>query len=135
MTEFLFLMTLLIAKHFVADALLQNAYQYLNKGKFLHPGGLLHAYIHSVLTVLCFWGYNPTILLLVGVLDFVIHYFVDYSKMNLSRIFEWSAYDKDENGKPYLRIYSNNFFIILILDQCLHMLTYVLLIYLALGVS
>jgi len=134
MTEPLILMTLLIAKHFVADALLQNPYQYLNKGKFLHPGGLLHAYIHCVLTVLCFWGYDLTILFLVGILDFVVHYFVDYGKMNVSRIYKWSGYVKSEDGKDYLHIYSNNFFIILVFDQCLHMFTYVLLIYLALGV-
>ena len=36
-------MTALIVKHYAADFLLQTDYQYINKGKLLHPGGLLHA--------------------------------------------------------------------------------------------
>lgn len=35
----------LTVKHFIVDVILQNPYQYLNKGKFLHPGGLLHVFL------------------------------------------------------------------------------------------
>jgi len=129
----LVLMMALIAKHFVADALLQFPYQYLNKGKFLHPGGLLHAGIHGVLTAYCFMTYSPSVILLVASIDTVLHYFIDYAKMNLSAFFKWSEY-VDEDGKSFLKIYDNNFFVVLILDQCLHMMTYVLLIGIALVV-
>jgi len=133
MTPELILMIALIAKHFVADALLQYPYQYLNKGTFLHPGGLLHAGIHGILTAYCFFQYPPEVILIVASIDTVLHYFIDYAKMNLSAYFKWSEYDA-EDGRSFLKIYDNNFFIILILDQCLHMLTYVLLIGISLSV-
>jgi len=133
MSPELLIMTTLIVKHFVADALLQFPYQYLNKGKFLHPGGLLHAGIHGILTAYCFMTYSPEVILIVASIDTVLHYFIDYAKMNISAIFKWSEYDA-EDGKSFLKIYDNNFFIILILDQCLHMMTYVLLIGIALAV-
>ena len=33
----------LMVKHALADFYLQTPYQYLNKGTYGHPGGLLHA--------------------------------------------------------------------------------------------
>jgi hypothetical protein len=39
-------------KHAVADFYLQTAYQYSNKGKYGHPGGIIHAGIHAALTPL-----------------------------------------------------------------------------------
>lgn len=127
------LMTILIVKHFNADALLQFPYQYLNKGKFLHPGGLLHAGIHGILTTFCFISFPLEVILTVTLIDTVAHYFIDFAKMNLSAIYKWSEYDAID-GKSFLRINDNMFFVVLILDQCLHMLTYVLLIKIALGV-
>jgi hypothetical protein len=42
----------LMSKHAVADFYLQTPYQYLNKGKYGHPGGIIHAGIHVALTPL-----------------------------------------------------------------------------------
>ena len=36
----------LMAKHALADFFLQTKYQWANKGRYGHPGGLLHAAIH-----------------------------------------------------------------------------------------
>jgi hypothetical protein len=44
----------LLVKHAVADFYLQTPYQYLNKGIYGHPGGLLHSGIHVALTPLVY---------------------------------------------------------------------------------
>ena len=43
MTTLTIILLLLALKHFIADALLQRPYQYLNKGIYGHPGGIVHA--------------------------------------------------------------------------------------------
>lgn len=123
------ILTLLIIKHFVVDALLQTEYQYLNKGKFLHPGGLLHSWLHGFGTVICFYGSNLSVelLMILGSIDIIIHYIIDYTKTNITKYFKWSEYVNYNFGDNYLRINSNWFFIALVLDQCLHFLTYLLL--------
>ena len=48
----------LFVKHYFADFQWQTSYMYLNKGKWGHPGGLLHSGIHAGLTifVMTFWN-------------------------------------------------------------------------------
>ena len=128
MIEILILLTI---KHFVVDALLQTPYQYLNKGEFLHPGGILHAGLHGLATIACFYSFNLDMMLMHGFVDMIIHYFIDYAKMNIGRKFKWSEYVNHNFGDSYLRINSNNFFIILVLDQCLHFATYIFLVWFA----
>jgi hypothetical protein len=112
-------------KHFIADFLLQTKYQYLNKGKFLHAGGLWHASIHGAWTFLILYHFaDLKLLILLSLFDFVSHYLIDYSKVNLTKKYKWS-FVKD--GK--LVITSNNFFIALGVDQLLHQLTYCLILY------
>ena len=41
---------LLLVKHFVCDFVVQTPYQIMNKGRYGHPGGLLHAGIHAAAT-------------------------------------------------------------------------------------
>lgn len=125
------ILLLLVLKHFIVDAILQTPYQYLNKGEFLHPGGLLHAGLHGIGTIICFDGFGVETLVMLGCIDMFIHYFIDYTKMNIGKHYNWSEYVNHNFGKGYLRINSNNFFIILILDQCLHFATYIMLVWLA----
>lgn len=56
--DVLFVMLLLQVKHFFADFYFQGPYQYLNKGNFKHPGGYLHAFIHSILTGGILWSFD-----------------------------------------------------------------------------
>ena len=56
----------LLVKHAVADFYLQTPYQYLNKGIYGHPGGLLHSGIHVVLTPLVYLVLVPGSLLVAG---------------------------------------------------------------------
>lgn len=109
-----------IIKHFVVDFPLQVPYHYLNKGTYMHPGGLQHAGLHglatiAILTYLLQIGHvlaSLEMILLMGVLDFVVHYHVDWAKMKLNAKMGW----KPDN--------SEYFWWFLGLDQFLHMLTY-----------
>ena len=85
-TTILVLGCLLAVKHFLLDSPLQTPYMYLNKGTFLHPGGLLHAWVHAVGTMaaldiclaLRLYDTHPALHVTFGLvaLDFFIHYFV-----------------------------------------------------------
>ncbi len=103
----------LFVKHFICDFPLQAfSWLYLNKGTYGHAGGLVHAAIHGVGTfvVLAFWlGTDAWVYALV---DAVIHYHIDWAKMNANKKF---------NLKP---TNSEWFWVSLGFDQLLHHLTY-----------
>lgn len=106
-------------KHFICDFPLQGPFQYKNKGTYGHPGGLLHSIIHALGTLpICLLFNFPLYLVL---LDAVIHYHIDWAKMNINK-----HYNLLPNNSEY-------FWWLLGLDQFLHQLTYILII--ALGVS
>lgn len=121
MSAVLWLLILLQVKHFVCDFPLQGPYQYLNKGTYGHPGGLLHALIHGIGTAvvfLIFYGtiaYNTeamSVLLAVIWVEMVIHYHIDWVKMNLNKTLGWGPTTHEQ------------FWWLLGLDQLLHQLTY-----------
>ena len=99
-----------IVKHFVCDFLLQRAYQYMNKGIYGHPGGVLHAGVHAAGTlVVCVLFGLP---LWFAIADAVIHYHIDWVKVNVTKRYGWKA----DN--------SEYFWYAMGLDQTLHYLTY-----------
>ncbi len=117
MIEALFWLTL---KHFVCDYPLQAMpYQYKNKGTYGHPGGILHGAIHVFGTTVVMAFFTPYAILL-GVLDGLIHYHIDWAKMNI--------------GKKFNLLPTNSewFWILLGLDQLLHYLTYFAIVKIAL---
>jgi hypothetical protein len=121
----IYLLFLLQIKHFLVDFLLQTKYQYLNKGKFLHFGGILHALIHGFFTsCICLFNAVWQIAILLGILDFILHYFIDYFKVNITKKYQWST-NKDNT----LVITSNKYFVAFGFDQLLHQLTYILIFY------
>lgn len=121
--------TLLSIKHFVVDFPLQSwPYQYMNKGTYGHAGGILHAALHVVGTFLAFmflfWfsldivnGKTLYVSLYLAFIDGFIHYHIDWAKMNINRKMGWACNTHNE------------FWILLGVDQLLHMLTYILLIF------
>ena len=116
----LFSIGLLLAKHCVADFFIQTPYQYQNKGIYLHPGGLVHAGIHALMSALVFVLLPPptavfALLLLAG--EAIIHYHVDFAKERLTRLNEW----KPERPQYWQAMG---------LDQFAHGLTYVLMVWL-----
>lgn len=110
---------LLVTKHFIIDFLLQTPYQYENKGTYGHLGGILHAWLHGMTTmvILSFFAWSPLPLLL-GLLDAVTHYHIDWAKVKLNKHFNWTA---DKNPE---------FWWLLGFDQFLHYLTYTCILFL-----
>jgi hypothetical protein len=98
---------------------MQGPYQYLNKGTYGHMGGILHAGLHGVFTTLLLLVFvdNALISILCGLFDAFIHYHIDWAKVQLNSKYGYKA-DKD-----------SEFWILLGLDQYLHSLTYIAIVY------
>lgn len=108
------LFLLFVIKHFVGDFVLQFPYMVDQKGTYGARGGLEHAAIQGIGTimVLCmFIGFFPAVLF--ALFDSVVHYHIDYMKMNIGR-----------GLTPQDRAY----WLWLGFDQMLHYLTYILII-------
>lgn len=120
-TTILIVGLLLAAKHFVADGPLQVPYQYLNKGKFGHPGGLIHAGIHGLLTMLVLAAFTSASFW-IALAEAVAHYLIDYCKTRYSSP-TWQT--RDEAG---LHIKSEWYFYALVLDQSAHFACYVVIL-------
>ena len=114
MSDVTILFTLLFTKHFIVDFPLQNKFQWSNKGTYGHPGGLLHASLHGLTTMLCFWWYAPLACIYLGLIDMFIHYHIDWIKQQLNR--GYTTADRQ-------------FWFWLGADQAAHYLTYVGIIY------
>lgn len=117
------LLALLFIKHFICDFPLQaTPWMYKNKGTYLHPGGIAHAFIHAagtgmiVVACLIFAHVNPVtaqaIAMQMAVADGLIHYHIDWAKMNIG-----SHFDLQPNNSEW-------FWILLGFDQLLHAATY-----------
>jgi len=123
----------LLVKHFICDFPLQShPWLYSRKGFYGAPGGIAHAAIHGVgtlivLTVLPMFAAaasTATIAaitlqsaVLWAVIDTLIHYHIDWAKMRTNRAMNW----KPDN--------SEKFWILLGFDQFMHHLTYILIAY------
>ena len=118
-TTILLLMTLLIAKHFIVDFIWQTPYQWQHKHIFGHPGGIIHSGLHLLVSwtsLGLIFGFFTLSLITAVIIEFILHYFIDWSKMNFTIHF---------NIKPDNPI----FWHILGFDQMLHYLTYIWMIY------
>ena len=80
-------LALLELKHAICDFFLQTTYQVMNKGIYGHFGGLIHAGLHALGTVLVLIVVGPGILLgaAIVVVEFAIHYHLDWGKEQISR--------------------------------------------------
>ena len=109
------LLTLLFLKHFIVDFPLQNSFQWKNKGIYGHMGGILHAGLHGIgtLIILAFF-IEPVFAFIFATIDSVLHYHIDWAKMNLNKKFGYTPADE-------------KFWWLLGLDQLLHSLTYILI--------
>lgn len=106
-------------KHFFIDFVTQIPYYYLNKGKLFHLGGIAHAGEHGAGTFLILmataWLTKVQMheIILLAFADSVVHYVIDYAKVNINQKYGWTATN------------SENFWILTGLDQALHQLTYI----------
>ena len=101
-------------KHLIADFALQTPAMIRAKGKYGHPGGLLHAAIHVLASapILAWIGVAPLVLLGLLAAEFVLHYHIDWGKERLGRAASLA---------PDRRL----FWLAFGADQALHQLTYI----------
>lgn len=103
----------LFTKHLLVDFPLQGPYHYLNKGTYGHPGGIEHAWWHAVGTFcVSTWFVGLELACTLAAIDMVIHYHIDWAKMNLNKKLKWGPTTHEE------------FWWLLGTDQYLHVLTY-----------
>jgi hypothetical protein len=108
----------LMLKHTIADFYLQTPYQYLNKGSYGHPGGIMHSAIHVALTPLVYLVLVPGSLLVVGAIalgEFAVHYHTDWLKEQITHRNGWTPQDR-------------GFWYALGTDQLVHGLTYLAIV-------
>lgn len=110
----LVLLTLLQVKHFLADFVFQTNDHIKFKGVYGHYVGMQHSALHALLTSIVFLllSFPILVIIVVGIIDFVLHYHVDYVKIKYGT--------KNSNSKRFWNEFG--------LDQLAHQLTYILLI-------
>jgi Protein of unknown function (DUF3307) len=109
---------LLFVKHFICDFPLQsNPWLYRNKGTYLHPGGIVHAGIHGIGTLLVLAPFIGSVSIMYALIDMVVHYHIDWAKMKVTKHYNLQAHN------------SEYFWILLGFDQLLHHITYFMIVY------
>lgn len=126
-TACLLTMALIQTKHLVIDWIWQPPYEHLNKGTYGHFGGIRHAGKNAIGTGLALWlglglflPMTFSLALVLTVLDFLVHYHIDWAKVNLNRF--WGLGPTTHCQFWWLTGF----------DQYLHQMTYLTLIALAL---
>lgn len=110
----------LFVKHFICDFPLQAfPWLYRNKGIYMHPGGLVHAGLHGIGTLIVLAPFIGSAAFLYAAIDTLTHYHIDWAKIKLSKKYDLKP-ERDEW-----------FWIILGFDQLLHHITYIVIIYYA----
>lgn len=120
----LILVLLFQIKHLLADFVWQTGWMVGNKGTYGHPGGLVHAGLHGVLTVpvLIWVPMSAGAILAVVAIESVLHYHIDWTKDRLLKRSGWSPREKGYWGLTGL-------------DQFAHQCTYVVILWLALYIA
>jgi Protein of unknown function (DUF3307) len=116
----LLLIGLLQVKHMICDGPLQTLRMVQDKSIYGRPMGLLHALIHVIGSALVYvmFGIGPSVMAYLLLLEFAIHYHIDYTKENIVKAMKWTTSDG-----PYWWAITT--------DQGLHHMSYLLLAWLA----
>lgn len=88
MNTILLVLILLQVKHLIIDWILQPAWMWQNKGTYGHYGGIVHATFNGLFTAIViapFFGH----FILVFLADSLIHYHIDWAKMNITKASGW----------------------------------------------
>ncbi len=110
------LFALLLVKHFICDFVLQTPWQISQKGVYGARGGLVHAGIHIAGTLVALLAVMPpiSVILTVLVLEFIVHYHIDWGKEQTVKHLNWRVGARFWNAIG--------------LDQLLHGLTYLAIV-------
>jgi len=111
----------LFVKHWYIDFVNQSMEEVNGKGIYGNAHGLMHSIKHGLATFLIFWYFlaNWPLAIILGAIDFAIHYHVDWAKININKRWNYTP----ENPK---------FWVWLGADQLAHQLTYIFLVWLVL---
>ena len=109
------LLAMLQLKHLIVDWCWQPPYELDNKGTYGHWGGVRHALKNAIGTGLCVLPFVPWMVPKVILIDFLCHYHIDFSKMNLNR--HWGLHPLEHA----------RFWWLMGADQWAHQMTYLLL--------
>lgn len=104
-------------KHFLADWVFQTKEETVKKGIYGHVDGAIHAGKNAFLTALVFGAFGFWLITpLIFAIDFLLHYHIDYGKVQINDYFKLTPENK-------------MFWVLMGADQMLHQLTYILLIF------
>ncbi|WP_323370574.1 DUF3307 domain-containing protein [Sulfitobacter sp. F26204] len=114
----LLLMILLQVKHLFADFFLQTPRMLSGRGVYLHLGRAEHAVLHAILSFLALmlFGASTACAATLCLLEWIIHYHIDWAKGRHSEIKKYSPADAG-----YWRAFG--------VDQLMHQITYVAMIW------
>jgi len=119
MTFYFILFFWLQIKHYVIDYVLQTQSQIERKGVYGDLVGMSHSLLHGVGTLVIFTVYSCLGMgIVLGLMDFLIHYHIDWAKMRYGT--------KDKSTKAFWNELG--------LDQLAHQLTYLMLLWVAYSV-
>ena len=114
-----YVLFLLVVKHALADLVLQSRLTTGDKADLKTAKGYIHALDHGVLTAIVLLVFvNPWYAVLLGMLDYVLHFIIDYCKTKYVR------YKK-------IKVNGKKFWIVQGVDQIAHYSCYLLYTYLA----
>lgn len=123
----LWMLLFLFTKHLFADFIYQPPYQWKNKGIYGHLGGIVHSGQHILASALLLFYLAPTQYELIAALlagEFVVHYHMDWLKMNLSRIYNLMPIPTSNCDVKH----STKFWQLTGIDQYVHALTYLAMV-------
>lgn len=107
------ILILLQLKHWYVDFVIQSMDEVRSKGKYGDLLGIWHSFKQGIGTSLAFSVIDVKYAVIVGILDFILHYHIDWTKMNYS--------NQDINNPK--------FWCHLGLDQLAHQLCYIGYVY------
>jgi uncharacterized membrane protein YphA (DoxX/SURF4 family) len=114
------LLGLLFAKHWYIDFVNQTNEEVTGKGIYGNAHGVMHSIKHGVATAIVFGLFTQDFAysVIIGFIDFVLHYHIDWAKMNINKRYNYT-------------IDMPQFWAWLGADQLAHSFTYLLLVWLA----
>jgi len=108
----------LFTKHIIADYYMQYPWMFKHKGTYGHIGGLAHAKLHGLFTLIVLLAFtSPLLAFLLGAIDAVLHYHIDYVKNKF-----WEKFPTNPSEQKYWVIHGT--------DQFAHGMTYFLIVHL-----
>ena len=118
MNEAIVLLILLQIKHWYIDFVNQTNEEVQGKGIYGNAHGLMHSIKHGLITAIIFglFVHDFDVAVIWGILDFVLHYHIDWAKMKINKRFGYT-------------VEMPQFWVWLGADQLAHSLTYLFLVW------